>query len=64
MEHIRIAVLDQNDNVLSFLDNEAEEATHYYDDELHEYLKGAASTFFLPLFLILRLAIHWSLGIN
>lgn len=46
MEHIRIAVLDQNDNVLSFLDNEAEEATHYYDDELHEYLKGAASTFF------------------
>lgn len=46
MEHIRIAVLDQNDNVLYFLDNEAEEATHYYDDELHEYLKGAASTFF------------------
>lgn len=46
MKHVRIAILDQNDNIQSFLDNEAEDAAHYYDDELHEYLKGAASTFF------------------
>ena len=27
------------------MDNEAPEALHYYEDELHEYLQGAANTF-------------------
>lgn len=45
MDNIRIAVLSAYDDVRAFLDNEAPEAMHYYDDELHEYLKGAASTY-------------------
>lgn len=45
MDNIRIAVLSAYDEVRAFLDNEAPEAMHYYDDELHEYLKGAASTY-------------------
>ena len=44
MERVRIAVLDAYDNVLTFLDNGAPKALHYYDDELHEYLKGTANT--------------------
>ena len=40
MDNIRIAVLSAYDEVRAFLDNEAPEAMHYYDDELHEYLKG------------------------
>lgn len=45
MEHVRIAVLDAYDHVVSYLDNSAPKALHYYDDELHEYLKGTAYTF-------------------
>lgn len=45
MDNIRIAVLSAYDDVRAFLDNAAPEAMHYYDDELHEYLKGAASTY-------------------
>lgn len=45
MDNIRIAVLSAYDDVRAFLDNEAPESMHYYDDELHEYLKGAASTY-------------------
>jgi phage minor structural protein len=45
MENIRIAVLSANDEVHTFMDNEAPEALHYYEDELHEYLQGAANTF-------------------
>lgn len=44
MERVRIAVLDAYDNVLAFMDNGAPKALHYYDDELHEYLKGTAHT--------------------
>ena len=44
MERVRIAVLDAYDNVLAFMDNGAPKALHYYDDELHEYLKGTANT--------------------
>ena len=44
MERVRIAVLDAYDNVLAFMDNGAPKAMHYYDDELHEYLKGTANT--------------------
>lgn len=44
MERVRIAVLDAYDNVLAFIDNGAPKALHYYEDELHEYLKGTANT--------------------
>ncbi len=44
MERVRIAVLDAYDNVLAFMDNGAPKALHYYEDELHEYLKGTANT--------------------
>lgn len=44
MERVRIAVLDAYDNVMAFMDNGAPKALHYYDDELHEYLKGTAHT--------------------
>lgn len=44
MERVRIAVLDAYDNVMAFMDNGAPKALHYYDDELHEYLKGTANT--------------------
>lgn len=45
MENIRIAVLDQNDTVLTFFDNSTNSSPRYFEDELHEYLQGAASTF-------------------
>lgn len=45
MEQVRIAILDAYDNVCAFLDNGAPKGLHYYEDELHEYLKGAANTF-------------------
>lgn len=45
MVNIRIAVLSTNDELHTFMDNEAPEALHYYEDELHEYLQGAANTF-------------------
>lgn len=45
IDNIRIAVLSAYDEVRAFLDNQAPEAMHYYNDELHEYLKGAASTY-------------------
>lgn len=44
MERVRIAVLDAYDNVMAFMDNGAPKALHYYEDELHEYLKGTANT--------------------
>ena len=45
MENVRIAVLNTHDTVEGFLDNDAPESLHYYDDELHEYLQGSAYTF-------------------
>ena len=45
IENVRIAVLNTHDTVEGFLDNEAPESLHYYDDELHEYLQGSAYTF-------------------
>lgn len=45
MENVRIAVLDTYDQVLCHMDNSAPGALHYYDDELHMYLKGSAHTF-------------------
>lgn len=45
MENIRIAVLSAYDTTLAFLDNQAPESMHYYSDELHIYMEGAASTY-------------------
>ena len=45
MENVRIAVLDTQDQVQAYLDKEAPDGLHYYDDELHEYLQGSAYTF-------------------
>lgn len=41
---VRMAILDKAGAVVGHLDNGAPSALHYYDDTLHEYLKGAAST--------------------
>lgn len=45
IEHVRIAVLDAYDNILTFLDNHLPKALHYYNDTLTEYLKGSAYTY-------------------
>lgn len=45
MDNVRIAILSAYDNVCAYLDNRAPKALHYYDDELHEYLKGSANTY-------------------
>lgn len=45
MENVRIAILDTYGKVLAFLDNTAPKALHYFDDELHTYIKGSAATY-------------------
>lgn len=45
MDNVRIAILSTQDDVYAFIDNNAPDALHYYDDELHTYLQGAAATF-------------------
>ena len=45
MESIRITILSTHDIVCAHMDNEAPDALHYYDDELHSYLEGTANTF-------------------
>ena len=42
---MRIAILNTVDKLCAFMDNDAPDALHYYNDELHEYLKGSAYTF-------------------
>lgn len=42
---VRIAILNAYDKVLTFMDNDAPDALHYYDGELHTYVKGSAATF-------------------
>ena len=44
-EFVRIAILDQHDNLMGFMDNSVQEALQYFDEELHTYLEGAAYTF-------------------
>ena len=41
----RIAILDQNDTVVGFLDNDVPDGLPFWDDELHEYLEGTSNTF-------------------
>ena len=50
MEYIRIALLSAYDEVCAFLDNSISKAMHYWDDELHTYLKGAAYTYSFKTF--------------
>ena len=45
MENVRIAILDSYEHVLGFMDNDAPDTLHYYDDVLHEYLQGSAYTY-------------------
>lgn len=45
MKNVRIAVLDIGNHAVAFMDNRVPKALHFYNDELHTYLKGAACTF-------------------
>ena len=45
MEYVRIAILSANNTPVAFMDNAHKKAMHYWDDELHEYLQGAANTY-------------------
>ena len=47
MDNIRIAILSAYDTVCAYMDNQAPKALHYFDDKLHEYLKGTANTYSL-----------------
>ncbi len=62
MEDIRIAILDPNDRVQGFLDNDAPDAAHYYEDELHEYLQGSANTFSFTAFTHSEESQHLAVG--
>ena len=44
MDSIRIAILSANNTPVAFMDNAHKKSMHYWDDELHEYLQGAANT--------------------
>lgn len=50
MENVRIAVLSAYDEVCAFLDNTISKSMHYWEDELHTYLKGAAYTYTFKTF--------------
>lgn len=45
MRYPRIAILDANDMPQAYMDLTAPKALHYYSDELHSYIDGAAMTF-------------------
>ena len=45
MDSIRIAILSANNIPVAFMDNAHKKSMHYWDDELHEYLQGAANTY-------------------
>jgi hypothetical protein len=50
VENVRIAVLSAYDEVCAFLDNTISKSMHYWEDELHTYLKGAAYTYAFKTF--------------
>lgn len=50
MDNIRIAILNAYDSVQTFIDNQATNAMHYFDEELHTYLSGSAYTFTFSTF--------------
>ena len=45
MDSIRIAILSANNTPGAFMDNQHKKSMHYWGDELHEYLQGAANTY-------------------
>lgn len=45
MDNIRIAILSTNNTPVAFMDNQHKKSMHYWKDELHEYLQGAANTY-------------------
>ena len=45
MDNIRIAILSANNTPVAFMDNQHKKSMHYWKDELHEYLQGAANTY-------------------
>lgn len=45
MEYVRIAIFSANNTPVAFMDNAHKKSMHYWDDELHEYLQGAANTY-------------------
>lgn len=45
MDSIRIAILSANNTPVVFMDNAHKKSMHYWGDELHEYLQGAANTY-------------------
>lgn len=45
MDNIRVTILSTYDQVRAFMDNSVPGALHFYGDELHSYLDGAANTF-------------------
>lgn len=45
MDSIRIAILSANNTPVAFMDNAHKKSMHYWGDELHEYLQGAANTY-------------------
>lgn len=45
MENVRIAILSANNTPVAFMDNAHKKSMHYWGDELHEYLQGAANTY-------------------
>jgi len=45
MDSVRIAILSANNTPVAFMDNAHKKSMHYWDDELHEYLQGAANTY-------------------
>lgn len=45
MDSIRIAILSANNTPIAFMDNAHKKSMHYWNDDLHEYLQGAANTY-------------------
>ena len=45
MENVRIAILSTSNVPLAYMDNKHKKSMHYWKDELHEYLQGAANTY-------------------
>lgn len=45
MDNIRIAILSTNNTPVAYMDNGHKKSMHYWKDELHEYLQGAANTY-------------------
>nr|DAJ10843.1 MAG TPA: tail protein [Caudoviricetes sp.] len=45
IENARIAILSTGNAPLAYMDNKHKKSMHYWKDELHEYLQGAANTY-------------------